>query len=341
MNPINVLLTCSSHHAVGIIDCLKNNPDNVIVKVYVTNCYASNLPPEELCDGSFVVPRYTDENYIPQLVKICQEQSIDIIIPTSSGELDLMARSKPIFEEIGIKVSVASLEAIEIGNDKSKTYEKFCQYMPKQVVAHNANDVLSFSREVNKMCCKPLDQCGGHGFAIEDACKSTNPSYFHGYGKKHYVSLWQICKAVESVDYPMILQEYVDGMDYAAAAVAVNGKMAHFCGCVATKLEFGATMEGEILIQPIARELTEKVIEELGIDGNVSLDFIVKPDGRVALLEINLRVNASSQFYAKAGCNLVWLRCKQLMGYDISKEKVAIDHGLQMVKYFNAHYFHN
>lgn len=339
MKPINILLTCSSFHAVGIIDCLKNNPDNVPVNVYVTNCSPQNLPPKECCDGTYIVPRIDEEGYIPSLKAICKERNIDIIFPTSSQELVLMAEYKDEFESLGVKVSVSNANAIRIAGNKALTYDMFAPYMPRQVVAENASDVLDFAREVKHICCKPLDRCGGQGFAVVDDEKSTDVNLFHACGKKHYITLWQLCKAVEKLQSPMILQEYHDGMDFSILAMAVNGEMTHCCGCYGTKLEFGAIIEGEIVMSPYAMEIAELVIKELGIDGIVGFDFILLPDGRALLIDINLRVTASAQFYAKAGVNIPWLQVCHLLGEDISKVEYEIDYGLVMSKYFAARYY--
>lgn len=339
MRPINILLTCSSFHAVGIIGCLKNNPDNAPVKVFVANCNASDLPPSEYCDCMYVVPRVNEEDYIPRLLDICKANSVDVIFPTSSRELEVMARNRNIFTQHGIKVAVASLEAVLVAGDKVKTWEKFSELMPRQVVANNAHDVLDFSHGVKNVCCKAVNLCGGQGFAVVDDKKCTDVSYFHACGKKHYINLWQLCHAVEQSSMPMILQEYHSGMDFSILAMAVNGKMTHCCGCYGTKLEFGAIIEGEIGMSPYAKEIAELVIKELGIDGIVGFDFILKSDGRALLIDINLRVTASAEFYAKAGVNIPWLQVCYLLGEDISKVECEIEYGLMMSKYFAANYY--
>lgn len=339
MKPINILLTCSSFHAVGIIDCLKNNPDNVPVKVIVVNCNVSDLPPSECCDYMYVVPRINEDGYIPRLLEICKSHSVDVIFPTSSRELEVMARNRDTFAQHGIKVAVSSLESVLIAGDKVKTWEKFSDVMPCQVVANNAIDVLDFSHKVKNICCKATNLCGGQGFAVVDDKKCTDVAYFHACGKKHYINLWQLCHAVEDSPVPMILQEYHSGMDFSILAMAVNGEMTHCCGCYGTKLEFGAIIEGEIGMSPYAMEIAELVIKELGIDGIVGFDFILLPDGRALLIDINLRVTASAQFYAKAGVNIPWLQVCHLLGEDISKVEYEIDYGLVMSKYFAARYY--
>lgn len=342
MKPINILLTCTSLHAVGIIDCLKNNPDGWPVNVYVTNCNASNLPPEDCHDGAYILPRVCDPEYYSKLYDICKEKSIDIIFPTSSQELESMALHCQDFERLGVKVAISSFEAIRIAGNKIKTYYTFSRFMPRQVVANNASDVLDFSREVKHICCKATNQCGAHGFAIVDEEKSSDVQYFHAYGKKHYITLYQLCHAVEKSQSPMILQEYHEGWDYSVMAIADHGVMRYHCGCVGSKMEFGSIVQGEIQSSLIADQIAAKVIERLGIDGIVGMDFILQDNGKAKLLDINLRVTASAQFAAKAGLNLPWLRCKQLLGYNLlSEPHPNLDYGLQMVKYFSTRYYHD
>lgn len=341
MKQINVLLTCSSIHAVGIIRCLLANPDNIKVNVYVANCNSCDLPPDNLCAGTFVVPRLIESDYIPSLLQICNEHSIDVILPTSSQELELMALAKDKFEQVGVRMVIAPLEAIRISGDKSATYKVFENLMPKQIVAYNAYDVLRFSEDVKHICCKPINSCGGKGFAVVDEKKCTDPRYFHSFGNKHYISLWQLCHAVEQSESPTIIQEYNEGIDYSLAALADGGKITHSIGCYGTTLEFGAVMKGEIDIHPYAKQVADFVAERLNVNGPFGLDFIIRGDGRAALLDVNMRVTASAEFYAKAGVNLPWLSIKQALGYNIREDNVSVDYELQMVKYFDAHYYHN
>ena len=54
----------------------------------------------------------------------------------------------------------------------------------------------------------------------------------------------------------------------------------------------------------------------------------------VALID----AGATIPFIAKAGADLVYLRCKQLLGEPIDTN-VSFDYGLKMVKYYDAHYY--
>jgi predicted ATP-grasp superfamily ATP-dependent carboligase len=65
---------------------------------------------------------------------------------------------------------------------------------------------------------------------------------------------------------------------------------------------------------------------------------MIDKNGKAHLLECNPRINASIPFIAKAGVDLVYLRCKMLAGEPVDNT-AEIDYGLKMVKYYECHYF--
>lgn len=199
MKEFSVLLTCSSFHAIGIVDTLKNNPENCRVSVYVANCNEEDLPPSSCCDGTFVVPKLTAPNYINHILFLCKEYSIDIIMPTSSLELVLMAKNKDLFNKHGVIVSVSSLESLSIANNKIKLWKHFKDVMPSQQVVFNVKEARDFIGRFESVCCKPADLYGGKGFAVIDDENSINTSLFHAYGKKHYISHEQLYEIVEKI----------------------------------------------------------------------------------------------------------------------------------------------
>ena len=64
------------------------------------------------------------------------------------------------------------------------------------------------------------------------------------------------------------------------------------------------------------------------------------PEGEVVLLEVNPRVNASLPFVWKAGVNMLYLRCKNLLGdYSDIGQFQKIEFGLKMKKFYDSRYF--
>lgn len=338
-NSIKVLLPCSNFHAYGMISALKNNYENREVQVFCTNCNEYDLPTKDICDGGFLMPKVTESDYIEKLLVLCKENHIGIIMPISNIDLNLMAANKKMFAENGIFVSTTDADGLVIANDKINLWKRYNRFMPKQVVNSESSDVEVFLSAHKCVCLKLTDFCGGRGFAVVDDEKANNPFYFHRFAQKHYITKGQLRSILSDGSNKVILQEYIGGLDYTVSCLCYKGEVTHIVGYVGYMLEFGSIMYGEIKPNDEAYEIARYIVSDLKLDGNIAFDFILKDDGGVVLLEVNPRANASLPFVAKAGCNMLYLRCKQLLGLPYKDEQQTINVGLKMKKYFDTKYF--
>ena len=65
-------------------------------------------PALEFCDCVRKVPEMTDSGYIPQLLRICEKEQIDCLIPTIDTDLLALAEYKATFQAIGKMVLVSN-----------------------------------------------------------------------------------------------------------------------------------------------------------------------------------------------------------------------------------------
>ncbi len=339
---MKVLITGCGRHSKTLVECLKNNPDGIPVEIISINNSERNILRTGV-DECYIAPSIFDEGYIDWLRKLCEDRGVDVILPYITAELPIAAANRAYLESKGTKVSVASLDSLIIANNKVEMAKRFPQYMPKQIVAHNSRDIRTFAKKVGyhtgtPLCCKLTDKCGGAGFAILDERKYLDIASFNKVGVNRYISLNQLCEIADKVDTEIIIQEYVAGTDYSVCVLADNGNTLYECGFAGYAMEFGAVTSGEIIKNEEAYRIAREVVEELGLDGNCCFDFIIKADGSPVLLECNPRINATLPFLAKAGADLAYYRCRQLLGLDLP-ETLEIDYGLKMVKYYESHYF--
>ena len=83
-------------------------------KVFTTDMNPRLAPAAYVSDGCFEVLRVTDPNYIQQILKLCKDNEIGMIIPTIDTELLVLAENKKLFDENNIFVSVSSLDFIHV-----------------------------------------------------------------------------------------------------------------------------------------------------------------------------------------------------------------------------------
>lgn len=77
------------------------------------------------CDETILVPRISDNDYIPVLLGVCQKYKIDALIPTIDTDLLILAKNKNRFAEIGTKVVVSDVDKIALCRDKRLTADYF------------------------------------------------------------------------------------------------------------------------------------------------------------------------------------------------------------------------
>lgn len=90
-------------------------------KVYTTDITPKMAPAGYVSDECIQVPRCTADNYVDLLLHICKDKAIGLIVPTIDTELLILATHRSKFEELGVAVSVPSLDFVTICRDKRNT----------------------------------------------------------------------------------------------------------------------------------------------------------------------------------------------------------------------------
>ena len=86
---------------------------------------AGTAPALSYCDYVRKVVAMNDIRYIDNLVQICVNDHIDLLIPTIDTDLLVLSENKKIFETIGTTVMISTPEMIRICRDKNNTSQFF------------------------------------------------------------------------------------------------------------------------------------------------------------------------------------------------------------------------
>jgi hypothetical protein len=84
---------------------------------------AELVPAKYFVDSFYSVPRWNDKTYINTLIKICQKENVDMLIPLYEREFLLLCENREKFEEIGVTIILSDKWIIEIFNNKWKSYK--------------------------------------------------------------------------------------------------------------------------------------------------------------------------------------------------------------------------
>lgn len=77
------------------------------------------------CDYVRLVVSMEDAGYISQLVEICRDDQIDLVIPTIDTDLLLLSQNREGFETVDTKVMISSPDMIQICRNKNNTSQFF------------------------------------------------------------------------------------------------------------------------------------------------------------------------------------------------------------------------
>lgn len=122
----NILIT-SAGKRVTLVNLFKKElaQDYPEAKVFTTDMNPELAPAGYVSDYCFQVPRVTDPAYLQQLIRICQENEVGMIIPTIDTELLLLASNRELLQQAGVVPVVSSLDFVAACRDKRNTNALF------------------------------------------------------------------------------------------------------------------------------------------------------------------------------------------------------------------------
>ena len=97
---------------------------NKELKIYGADM-AETAPALAYCDFTRRMVAMKDEKYIDNLIQICADDHIDLLIPTIDTDLLVLSENKRRFEEIGTRVMISDPGMIRICRDKNHTSQFF------------------------------------------------------------------------------------------------------------------------------------------------------------------------------------------------------------------------
>ena len=259
-------------------------------RVYTTDMNPRLAPAAYVSDGCFEVLRVTDPNYIQQLLQLCKDNGVGMIIPTIDTELLVLAKNKALFEENGIVVSVSSLDFITICRDKRNTAEFFKEHgirVPKAIDKNNPTFPLF---------AKPYD-----------GSLSTN---------LHYIKSAEELTTEILEDPKLLFMEYIDKEQYKEYTIDMYYGRDHKVKCIVPreriKRRAGEINKGLTEKEPLTQYLLDRLETIDGCVGCICIQlFLNRETGDVVGIEINPRFGGGyPQTYA-AGGNFAELLIKE------------------------------
>lgn len=236
-------------------------------------------------------PRYDTEQFIEDLLRIIEEQDIDVLLPSFEDAFYIVREVDRFAGKV--EVFAPSFDVMFQLHDKDRMRllaEELGITVPKTTVVKSDEELRRAAEDFGDYFARPVYSRGGVQLL-------TNAGPLAG------ALALEACHPTEA--QPWLVQPFVRGKDVCTCSVAHHGRMvAHGAYVHPREIEHAGGIVFESVDEPETLAIARTIIEATGYHGHISLDFLRTDDGLV-LIECNPRPTAglfamSPQMYERA-----------------------------------------
>lgn len=290
-------------------------------------------------DKSYIVPE--GKNYIKKILKICQKEHVDILIPIASWHIIKFAENKKLFKKINVKVAISSLQSLKLATDKALLFKRCNKIgipVPRFYLVHNSRQfkkaVFSLGYPRNNVCFKPQNSAGSRGFRILSNKVDYGDLLLNQEGGSIYTTFKNAADILKTKKpYPKLLvMEFLAKEEFSVDGLADKGVPLIIVPRLRQKIISGGSVIGEAIYHREIINYCKKIVKMLKLDGVFGMQFRLDNKGNIKLLEVNPRFHGALIFTIAVGAHLPYLAIKLLLGEKIKIPKIKWK--TKMMRYF-------
>ena len=241
-------------------------------------------PALRVADSRHIVPRMENPAFIPELVRICADEEVDLLFPLIDPLIEFLADHRSVIEETGARFAGVSPRSARIAGDKlllSKFFSDLNLNSPRTwLPAQVPIDGLTF----------PLFIKPRKGSASQNAfkiCNSEEMRFFESY-----------------IEDP-IVQEFLPGPEITSDVVCdLEGEVLAVVSRRRIEVRSGEVSKGVTMADPRITEACVRIAEALPAIGPITVQCMMKDD-EPYFTEINARLGGGIPLAIAAGSNLL------------------------------------
>jgi len=335
---IKVLITGAGAPGIkGTIYSLKNNWDGEkIVTVGVD--MRGEVVGKYLCDSFYKIPPAKDQNFIPALLEICEQEGVDVILPQVTDELPFLSKNKRQFAKNGVRVAVSEYSSIDLANNKyklTKIAKKMDVPSPKTFLADSWDALQDAADEVGyPFVVKPAVSSGMRGFRIVYESLDKKWSFFNEKPDNTKITIKELHEIIGD-DFPeLLVMEYLSGKEYSVDVLSKGGEAYVVVPRSRDQIRTGITFAGTVEKRRDIIEYTKKLTKALSLDFAHGFQFKEDREGVPKIIECNPRVQGTMVLSTLAGANVIYGAVKLALGDRLPEFKVRW--GTKLLRYWGG-----
>lgn len=292
------LLLLSAGRRVGLLEAFRAEvlSRGIQSKILATDSNPLMSPACRMADQAFAVQRATADGYIEQLLVICEQNSVGLVIPTIDTELLRLSQARCLFAERGIHVAISDESLVQCCRDKRQSSHLFAS------IGVETPRILSRDQLTFPCFAKPYDGSRSIGAVRLDTELDLTSGILQ--------------------NSTLMFMEYIDNSFDEYTVDAYYDRSGDLkCLVPRHRLEVrdGEISKGVTRKSHVFEYLKEKLAGIRGARGCLTVQLFARPDGqRYVALEINPRFGGGFPLSYAAGANFPgWLIDEYLLGKEI------------------------
>lgn len=271
-------------------------------------------------DIHYVTKRWDASGYWDEITDICKKENVGLIMSLIDPELELLAKEKERFEELGILVNVGEYDVIKRAFDKYETLEfikeKGYPWIKSFIDCESVLRSVDAEDVTFPLIAKPRKGSGSAGIVF---LRNTE----------------EVQKLFEEQD-DYIVQEFINGQEIGVDVYVdlLSGKVASLFAKKKIKMRSGETDKSCSYLNEKLFELVKDFALSFGLKGSNDID-VFEVDGEFYISEVNPRFGGGYIHAYAAGENFPKLLMNNMCGMENEPRIGMYEEGLYMMKYFD------
>jgi carbamoyl-phosphate synthase large subunit len=298
MKKINVMVTSvGGIVAQGIIKSLKYYNKFSKNKEYTYDIMGTDIIYDSAglyrVDKFSIIDKPESENFVPSLIDLCIDNSIDLVFIGSDIELNSFSINKNLIEsKTGTKIICNPSNVIETCRNKYETYKFLKDNNLNYVPSSLENDSEAFVKD--------------YGFPlIVKPCEGFGSKFLNIVNNKDELSY--AVSSIKKYGWHPLIQKYLkDDSNEFTSGITIDKSGQNIMSSIVLKkiLKHGQTYKALIDKFPEIQKISETTAKKIGGIGAINIQLRMDgDDNKAKIIEINPRFSASSPMRTAAGIN--------------------------------------
>ncbi len=286
-------------------------------KIIATD-WKDNLKGKYHGQKAYVTPDNRTPEFADELLKICQKEKVDILIPIRTDDQVPICQHLEEFNDLGTipLVATPNPELMEMAINKLKLLEYLKNVADLPTLKyHTASTSSEFIRALEDLgypsrpvAIKPALGSGSRGFRILDENLDRRKMFFEEKPNGIYSTKEEILSILGDTFPSMLVMEYLEEPEYTLDILCYKGKTFAIIPRRRLRMIGGITADGLIEKLPEhVNQYVKKVIESFGFSYSIGMQIrrVQGTSDQYHLLEINPRLQGTTVISIAAGVNIL------------------------------------